>query len=114
VNQMPLFDVSSAIVSPESASNGDYESQYYEVESAPLRDCLEILFQTRTSQVDSVRVIEANDSDPESVRWLTVFNGIEFETGAMEQRSLHYPESLTPASRARLTFAIVKHFEDYG
>lgn len=40
-------------------------------------------------------------------RWITVYNGMEFETGATESRALHLPETMTAASRARL-FRLLK------
>ncbi len=96
------FSVSFEIVTPESAENGEAEDSGFELESGSLREAVETLFGTRTSGVGGVEYIEPDCSDTTQARWLTVANGMEFRTGARESRSLHFPNTMTPASRARL------------
>lgn len=50
---------------------------------------------------------EANNSNPDNVRWLTFYDwnhgtAENFETGIEEQRSLHIPDHVTAASRRRI------------
>lgn len=97
-----MFDVTFEIVTDESARDGDAESRGYVAESLGLREAIETLFETRTSQCDGVQGIEAS-------RWplmpgfcVTVYNGMEFETGARESRSLHMPRDITFSSAKRI------------
>lgn len=104
-----LFNVTFEIVTPESAENGDAEERGYIVEGATLREAIDALFETRTSQCAGLSCVEASDSDESAARWITAYNGAEYITGASESRSLHFPDNLTPASRARL----VRLLKDY-
>lgn len=97
-----LFSVTYEIVTPESAHFGECEESGFISESVSLRDAVSDLFKTRTSLCGGIECIEANDSRPECARWVTVCNGMEFETGAHESRSIHFPDNITDASRARL------------
>lgn len=99
---MPKFDVTFEIVTPESAEDGDAEERGYVSRSVTLRQAVGDLHSTRTSAVDGVQSIEANESPVRSPRWITVFNGPEFETGANESRSLHIPPGVTDSSRLRI------------
>lgn len=120
---MPEFTVTYEIVTPESAEYGDVaergfvaignfaapihpviEAKPYTVEahSMGLRDALELVRDTRTSRVDGVAGIEANEYPVTCPRWITVYNGMEYETGATESRSIHFPDHITPASRRRI------------
>lgn len=103
---MAQFNVTFEIVTPESAIDGDCEERGYISQCQPLREALADLWETRTSQVDGVQFIEANNSDARDAEWVTVYNGMEYVTGANESRSIHFPKHLTPASRARLVAAI--------
>jgi len=103
-----VFLVSFDIVTPESAEYGDYAESGMVGEYPRLRDAIEALHETRTSYVDGVEAVEPSETG-NCPRWVTVFNGREFETGAQESRSLHFPESLTPSTRARLV-RLVKEF----
>ncbi len=99
---MPLFNVTYEIVTPESAEDGEVEDCGFEAENVSLRDALDVVQQTRTSRCGGIEAIEANDSDPRRARWITIYNGMEFETGARESRSLHIPDTVTGASRLRI------------
>ena len=102
------WPVTFEIVTQESAEDGDAESRGYISQDETLRDAIESLFSTRTSRVSGVECIEPNDSRHEFARWVTVYNGMEFETGAHESRSLHFPDRITGASRARLVRYILE------
>ena len=96
------FSVTFEIITPESAEHGDSADAGFIARDLRLREALEAVTGTRTSRVSGVDCVEANDSDVRAARWFTVYNGQEFETGANESRSLHIPDSVTGASRARL------------
>lgn len=102
------FNVSFEIVTPESAEHGEAESLGWIIQDCDLRTAIDQTGQTRTSQVDGVEAIEPSDSRHESARWITVHNGMEYLTGTNESRSLHFPESMTPASRARLCKLLIE------
>ncbi len=93
---MMQFNVTYEIVTPESAENGDSDESGFISEGVSLRKAIDDLFAARTSQCGGVASIENND------RWITVYNGTEFLTGAQESRSLHFPQNITAASKARV------------
>lgn len=96
------FDVTYEIVTEFSASDGEAEERGFIAENIPLRDALQMVFETRTSRCNAAHTIEPNDSDIARANWITVYNGIEFETGAWEKRSIHFPKNLTSATRIRI------------
>lgn len=96
------FNVTYDIVTPESAEHGDYAECGFIAENIPLRMAIDALFETRTSRVSGIETIEANECPVEFPYWLTVVNGMEFETGACESRSLHFPDWITGSSRRRI------------
>jgi hypothetical protein len=96
------WSVTYSIVSQESAVHGDSDEIGYIWENCTLRQALDSVFETRTSQVSGVEYIEANCYPCDDSRWFSVSNGMEFVTGDCEERSLHFPESITNASRKRL------------
>lgn len=98
-----MFSVTYKIVTPESAENGDAEERGYIVQGACLREALQHLFDTRSDGFcGGIECIEASASEIQYARWVSVYNGAEYETGAHESRSLHFPEGMTPSSRARI------------
>lgn len=99
-----LFAVTYEIVTPESAEQGDVAERGYITEGSCLYDARQDVSHTRTAWVDGVMAVETDISPMagQRVRWVTVINGCEFETGAQESRSLHIPESVTPASSRRI------------
>ena len=103
-----MFDVTYEIVTPESAEHGDAEERGYIGPSMGLRDAIYEVLQTRTSLVECIHAIEFSSSDVESARWLTVYNGPEFETGAQESRSLRFPEHLTASTKRRIMRLVMK------
>lgn len=102
-----MFSVTYEIVTPESAEYGDAEERGFICQGESLRDAIDCLFETRTSQCAGLSCIEPSDSCHESARWITAYNGIEYETGAHENRSLHFPANITASSRKRLIALLV-------
>lgn len=96
------FNVTYEIVTPESAEHGDAAERGFISEGVSLRDAFADLNATRTNQVDGIEAIEADSSPCVAPRWITVYNGTEFRTGATESRSLHIPDNVTAASARRI------------
>lgn len=99
---MLKFNVTYEIMTPESAEYGDADERGFIVEGASLRDALDYVFSTRTSQCEGVEAVEANEYPVVSPGWITVYNGIEYLTGAHESRSIHFPDNMTASSRVRV------------
>lgn len=99
---MTGFNVTYEIVTPESAEDGEAAELGFIAEGVTLREALEFVSETRTSHVGGVHAIEANEYPVRAPRWITVSNGMEFMTGAYESRALHFPDSVTGASRRRV------------
>lgn len=97
-----LFSVTYEIVTPESAEQGDADDLGWIVQGVSLRDAVDAVHATRTNRVDGVTSIECDSYPATWPRWITVTNGMEFETGANESRSLHLPQHLTGATRRRI------------
>ena len=96
------FSVSFEIVTYESAENGDAAERGVIDDALPLRDAINEVHRTRTNLVGGVEAIEADSWPAGRVRWVTVFNSAEYETGARESRTLHLPDTITPASSRRI------------
>ncbi len=99
---MARFNVTYEIVTPESAEIGDSDESGFIGEGMTLRDAIEALHDTRTSGCNGVESIECDEMPVRDPRWVTVINGMEFDTGAQESRSLHLPPELTPSTRRRI------------
>jgi len=99
---MLKFNVTYEIVTPESAENGEAEETGFIAQDVSFREAFDMVRETRTSLCDGVVCIEGSDSCIDHARWFTVTNGMEFETGAHESRSLHVPDHVTAASRRRI------------
>lgn len=99
---MALFSVTYQIVTPESAEQGEADESGFMLQDVSLREALDCLCETRTSAVDGVECIECDECPVRSPRWVTVINGMEYETGAQESRSLHMSAHLTAATRRRI------------
>jgi hypothetical protein len=98
---MILFDVTYEIVTPESTEHGDAAERGFVERKVCFRHAIESVRMTRTSRCGGVECIEPSESGHE-FRWITVYNGTEYETGAHESRSLHIPDCVTDASRVRI------------
>lgn len=99
---MPMFNVTYEIVTPESAEQGDADKRGFVGYDLTLRDAIGEVRMTRTNAVDGVECIEASCSTICDARWITIVNGMEYETGAQESRSIHIPERVSGASRVRI------------
>jgi hypothetical protein len=103
-----MFTISYTIITPESAEYGDVDDQGIIDEGLTLRDAIKELFMTRTNAVDGISAIEASCYPLPRRGWLefrpscTVYNGMEFETGAQENRSIHPQGRITASSWARI------------
>ena len=101
------FNVVSEIVDPESSVDGapDVERIDEYPDGCSLRDAIDTVRQTRTSACDGVESVET-DTWPirtgDRVRWITINNGAEFETGCMESRTLFIPDSVSASSSRRI------------
>jgi len=98
---MAKFSVTYAIVTPESAEEGDVDEQGFELTDASLREAIAAVLSTRTNKVDGIECIETSEGGSH-FRWITVTNGLEYETGAQESRSLHIPDHVTDSNRCRI------------
>jgi hypothetical protein len=99
---METFSVTYDIVTEESAANGDYDESGFIAENVSLRDAVALAHGTRTNAVDGGTYIECDESPVRTPLCVTVYNGMEYETGAQESRSLHMPGNLTAATRRRI------------
>ena len=97
-----MFNVTYEIITPESAECGDADERGFILEGATLREAINAVNETRTNHVDGVQAIEADCYPIDGLRWVTIYNGMEFLTGAHENRSLHIPDNVTQASRLRI------------
>ena len=97
-----LFNVTYEIVSPDSAEHGEAERRGFAAVELRLRDAIRELFEVETSETDCIQAIKPSCSDPSAAQWITVYNGMQYRTGCFENRSLHYPQNITPSSAARI------------
>lgn len=97
-----MFCVSYEIMTYESAENGDAEERGVVDDALPLRDAVTEVRRTRTNLVGGVEAIETDSWPVGRVRCVTVQNSAEYETGARESRTLHLPDTITPASSRRI------------
>lgn len=88
-----MFNVTFEIVTPEY---GDCEESGFAAQGVTLREAIDSLFETRTSQVDGIAF---GDCDHRSAR---IGNGMEFLSGAYESRTFHFPPHTTDSSFARI------------
>lgn len=96
------FNVTYEIVTPESAEHGDADERGFIIQNGRFRSAVESLFETRSNTAGGIAALETSAWPEEFARWFTVINGPEFDTGAVESRSIHWPDSITPASKARV------------
>jgi hypothetical protein len=99
---MRKFAVTYEVWSAEDSELGATDEKGFELEDGSLREAIDAVTSTRTSAVDGVECIEPSCSVITEARWITITNGMEYETGARESRSLHIPDSVTGASRKRI------------
>lgn len=91
-----LFNVTFETITPESAEHGDVESRGFVAENIPLREAIDELGYGGDG-------CEANECPVTDPRWITVYRVNEdYGTGEIENRSLHFPDDMTAASKRRL------------
>lgn len=93
---MLRFPVTYERVTDESAVDGDAAERGYISRGSTLREAVEAFRDVRRAN----GYVEANECPVEAPRWLTSYG--EHEDGVSESRSLHFPDTVTPASRRRL------------
>ena len=94
------FNVTFETISPESAEHGDVEESGFYAENCKLRDAVEYLGYPADG-------LEADCYPAGGARWITAYdvnNGTReyYESGTVENRSLHFPDSMTDSSKMRL------------
>ena len=99
---MVLFNVTYEIVTHESAELGDYAESGFLSRDVSLRDAIAKVQETRTNQCGGVECVECDSWPAIAPRWITVTNGAEFMTGAVESRSLHIPVNVAPSTARRI------------
>lgn len=90
-----LYDVTFEIITPESAEYGEAESRGFVAEDTSLRNAIDDL-----GCGDLIEASEYPVCDP---RWITAYNVNEdYTRNETENRSLHFPDNMTPASKIRV------------
>jgi hypothetical protein len=110
---MKGFSVTFKRWSHDDIERGDTDDRGFIIENVSLRDAMTIGLEYREPAWSGY--CEPNDSRVNCTRWLSFpqWNDCtreNLETGISEERALHFPESLSPASRAR----IARLFGAYG
>lgn len=97
------FSVSWEIIGPDDEETGerDVMEQGSDVYRG-LRDAVKFVRATRTNRVEGIDAIECDSHPAVAPRWVTVYNGMEYETGCFEHRSLFIPKGITRASARRI------------
>ena len=91
-----LVNVTFETITPESAENGDTASNGFVSENVTLRQAITDLGYGGDG-------IEANEYPVTDPRWITAYRVNEnYQTMETENRSLHFPDNMTPASKRRI------------
>lgn len=90
------FAVTFDKVDEESAKQGDTCEDGFISRGSVLREAVAAFGDVRNAN----GYVEANECPAVAPRWLTAYG--EAEDGVSETRSLHFPATVTPASRRRL------------
>ena len=100
------YIITQEITTPESAELGDFESTDLLLETDNLREACECLYETRTNMCGG---ISGKDKLENS---LIVTNGAEFESGAIESRTLIInSDSMSDKNRALVLNIANKYLE---
>jgi hypothetical protein len=94
-----LFNVTFERITDESAEIGDAEERGFIAEDVSLRAALSYASQTISAEMSAA---EPNDSNISAARWITFYGGRDIHDGDFVNASIHFPEHITGASRARL------------
>jgi len=89
----------------EALEAGDTDDRGFVIEDVSLRDAIQLGLEYRDPSYAGA--CEASDSRHDHARWLSFHNWNDctreqLETGIIEDRSLHIPDCVTPASRRRI------------
>ena len=110
---MKGFSVTFERWTHDDIESGDTADRGFVIENVSLRDASRLGLELY--QPSHAGYCEPNDSRIDCARWLSFPNWNDctrenLETGISEERALHFPESLSAASRAR----IARLFNAYG
>lgn len=93
---MAKFDVTFTTITPESAEHGDFADNGFIAKDVDLREAFALM----SGYADEADSSFSLDNPPRS---FTAYNYDEnYETGEVEQRSLHLPANITPSSAMRV------------
>jgi hypothetical protein len=106
------INITYSITTPESAEQGDYAEYGIIAETESLAEALDLLHSTRTNEVDGVRATSGHYSEHGKRLALAVFNGMEYRTGAEEQRGLHI-HGISKASAERVARLANIHIDTF-
>jgi len=91
-----MFNVTFETITPESAEHGDTETAGFICQNVGLRWAIIELGCAGDH-------IEASESPVTGPRWITAYRVSEdYGTGETENRSLHFPDTMTAASKLRV------------
>lgn len=96
-----MFSVTYEIITPESAEDGDAAESGYVAEGVSLREAIDLVTATDSCHC-AQESIQCDEYPVTSPRWITVNNSADYLTVTAENRSLHIPGHITPASRVRI------------
>jgi hypothetical protein len=100
-----LFNVTYERITDASAEIGDAEERGFIAEDVSVREALSYASQTVSAEVTAA---EPDDSNVSAARWITFYGGRDMHSGDFVNASIHFPEHITGASRARLVRLLVK------
>ena len=93
-----MFNITYAIVTPESAEQGDYEEAGMEHEGLTLREAYDLMrWHGCAIEADCWPISKRHPP-----RWIVWEAEQDFCTGAYKERILHLPQNLTASSRIRI------------
>lgn len=95
------FNVTFERYTPESIEQGDASESGHLVQGVGLREALEYI-RDEPSPRCSLAYIEPSASWLAGTRWITWHYGADYESGESVALSLHLPDTMTNASKARL------------
>ena len=93
---MLKFNVTYETITPESAEHGDTADAGFLAENVSLREAIDGLGYGEAG-------VEANEYPVFDPRWITAYRTDEdYRTGEVENRSLHFPDTMTASSKLRV------------
>ena len=95
------FNVTYAWYDEDAFMQGEPLESGYVDKDLSLREALRLTDETEDNCIDG-RSVEEDHSDYREARSIRVCNNMSWCSGISEDRTLHFPDNLTPASRARL------------